>query len=201
MYVACWVGFCLLAAAILFRDRRLVRNEWKDYLRFLAVPWKVAIFLPALFFVTFAGRFTDDETWVLMTGFGMSALTFLTAPWAVGLCYQVFAGRRALRYLVVALALCFFSSSWFYDGYLLWRDGSYTPRWLGNLMISPIIYVAAGILWNLEAKVTGSFRLSFLRLDWPAPPVNRSFAPLLLISIPLVLVAAVALVAFVRWRF
>jgi hypothetical protein len=200
-YIAFWAAFCLMALAIVVRDRKPLCAEWRDYFRFVSVPWKLTIFVPAFVFVTFAGHFTDDETWDVVTGSGMSILTFLTAPWAVGLFYQVLVRRRSLRYLIVSAALCLFSSSWFYDGYLLWRDGSYTQRWLGNLLLSPIIYLAAGLLWNLEAKARGGFTLSLLRSDWPNPPVDRSFRPLLLISIPLILIAAFVLVAFVRWRF
>jgi len=136
----------------------------------------------------------------------MAILTFLTAPWSIGLIYQVRVGRRPLRYLVVAIALLLFSSSWFYDGYLLLRDGFYTGRWAGNLMLSPFIYVAAGMLWNLEAKDSEDFRegpgfrLSFVRADWPKRPVDTRFGPLVLISIPFIVVAAFVLVAFVGWK-
>ena len=130
----------------------------------------------------------------------MSLLTFLTAPWCLGMAYQVLAGRRPLRYLFVAAGLLLFSSSWFYDGYLLLRDGSYTTRWWSNLMLSPIIYVVAGLLWNLEARGRFWFRLGFFRSDWPARPVDTRFLPLLLVSIPLVLIAVFVLVAFVRWN-
>ena len=200
-YLVFWVGFCLLALAILIRDRNALRIECRDYFQFLGVRWKVALFVPAIVFVTFAGKFTDDETWDVVTGSGMSILAFFTAPWALGLFYQVFVGQRPWRYLVVALGLTLFSSSWFYDGYLLLRDGAYTPRWQGNLMLSPIIYIAAGLVWNLEAKIGGGFRLSFVRDDWPKPPVDRSFRPLVLVSIPLIAVAVFFLVAFVRWKF
>jgi hypothetical protein len=164
------------------------------------------VFAPAFIFVSVAGRYTNDETWDFGTGSGMAILTFLTAPWAIGLIYQVLIGRRPLRYLVVALALLLFSSSWFYDGYLLWRDGFYTRRWAGNLMLSPFIYVAAGLLWNLEAKDSWdfhdqrSFRFSFVRADWPSRPIDTRFGPLLLVSIPFILVAAFVLVAFVGWN-
>ncbi|HLY54216.1 MAG TPA: hypothetical protein VKS60_01585, partial [Stellaceae bacterium] len=145
-YVASWVSFCLVAGFILFLDRRRLWPEWRAYSAFLLVPWKLALFVPASLFVTFAGRYTNDETWDVVTGSGMSILTFLTAPWSVGLIYQVLTGRRPVRYLIVAGALLLFSSSWFYDGYLLWRDGVYTPRWWGNLILSPVIYSAAGLL-------------------------------------------------------
>lgn len=68
--------------------------EWRDYLGFLCVPWKLCIFVPAFCFVTFAGRYTNDETWDAVTGSGMSALTFLSAPWSVGLLYQIADSER-----------------------------------------------------------------------------------------------------------
>jgi hypothetical protein len=157
-YIAIWASFCLVAVGILVWDRKRLLPEWREYLRFLSVPWKLWLFVPALLFVTFAGRYTNDETWDWVTGSGMAILTFLTAPWVVGLMYQVLTRRRPWRYVIVAPALLLFSSSWFYDGYLLWRDGVYTSRWAGNLMLSPLIYVAAGLLWNLEAKERGDFR-------------------------------------------
>ena len=205
-YIALWTLFCLVAVLILAWDRKRLLPEWREYRRFLCVPWKVCLFVPAFFFVTFAGRLTDDETWDWVTGSGMAILTFLTAPWVVGLIYQVFVGRRPVRYLIVALALLLFSSSWFYDGYLLWRDGAYTGRWLGNLVLSPFIYMAAGLLWNLEAKPRvgfhddSGFQLSFVREDWPSPPVDTRFGPILFVSIPLILIAAFVLVAFVNWQ-
>ena len=130
----------------------------------------------------------------------MSVLTFLTAPWCLGMVYQVLTGRRPLRYLVVAAGLMLFSSSWFYDGYLLLRDGSYTTRWWSNLMLSPIIYVAAGFLWNLEARGRFGVRLGFVRGDWPTRPSDGRFLPIIWISIPLILIAAFVLIAFVQWR-
>ena len=54
--------------------------------------------MPAFLFVTFAGRYTDDETWDWVTGSGMAILTFLTAPWVVELIYQVLTRRRPLRF-------------------------------------------------------------------------------------------------------
>jgi len=205
-YIAIWVSFCLVAVFILMVDRKRLLPEWREYLSFLCVPWKLWVFVPAFLFISFAGRYTNDETWDFITGAGMSILTFSTAPWSIGLIYQVLTGKRPLRYLIVASALLFFSSSWFYDAYLLWRDGAYTSRWAGNLMLSPIVYLAAGMLWNLEAKIRTDFsdrrdfRLSFVRSDWPTRPVDTRFAPLIPALIPLILIAAFVLVAFVRWN-
>ena len=199
-YVAAWLGFCAFAVGIVAQDRARVGPEIRAYWSYLLIPWKLAIFVPAFLFVTFAGRFTDDETWDMVTGGGMSVLAFLTAPWCVGLGFQALTGRRPLRYLVVAVALMLFSSSWFYDGYFLLRDGCYTTRWWSNLLLSPIIYLSAGLLWNLEAR--GRFRVGFgfTRHDWPGRPADRRVLPILVATIPLILVAGFILIAFVRWR-
>jgi hypothetical protein len=86
-YMAMWALFCVAAVFILIWDRKRLLPEWREYLRFLCVPWKLCLFVPALIFVSFAGRYTNDETWDLVTGSGMALLTFLTAPWSVGLIY------------------------------------------------------------------------------------------------------------------
>ncbi len=199
-YVAAWVIFCLAAIGVLIRDRASLRCEWFHYGGFLAMGWKVAVFIPAFLFVTFAGRFTHDETWDVISGGGMAILTYLTAPWCLGVFYQVLAGLRPRRYWVVALSLLFFSSSWFYDGYILLRDGSYTTRWWSNLMLSPWLYLAAGCLWNLELTERGGVRLGFLREDWPCRPAHTRLLALVWVSIPLILVAVFILTAFVRWK-
>lgn len=195
-YVAMWVLFCGLALVVAVREVRLV---WADELAFLLVPWKLVLFVPAILFVTFAGHFTNDETWDVVTGAGMSLLTFTTSAWAMGTGYRVLTGQRPLSWLVVVLAVALFSSSWFYDGYLLLRDGAYTHRWLGNLMLSPIIYVCAGLALNLEVR--GRFLgFAFTRADWPRVVSGAVSGWLAAAAVPLVLVAAYVLVAFVGWR-
>lgn len=200
VYVVCWLSFCCLAVATAIVDRRTLSAEWREYARFLCVPWKLAMFAPALVFVTFAGRFTNDETWDVVCGGGMSVLTFLTAPWAVGTVYKAIRRERGPGFLVVAAALWLFSSSWFYDGYIYLRDGAYTTRWFGNLLLSPFIYLCAGLLWNLEARSRWLAALSFLRPDWPAPPQDRRFGPIVLMGLPFAVAGFVVLVAFVEWH-
>jgi hypothetical protein len=199
LYIAGWCAFTVLAALVAFR---YVRLAWRDALAFLLVPWKVAVFVPAILFVTFAGRFTDDETWDVVSGGGMSILTVLTSWWAVGTGARVVRRMAHPRELVVALGATLFSASWFYDGYLLLRDGAYTQRWLGNLMLSPTIYVCAGLLSNLELDERGRLGFSFLRPDWPRPlPSARKISlTMVLVSVPLVAIAAWFLVGFVGWR-
>ena len=79
-YTIAWMLFCALAAGIAFKHRELPSAEGLEYIRFLSVPWKLIVFAVAFLFVTFAGHFTDDETWDIVTGGVMSLLTFFTAP-------------------------------------------------------------------------------------------------------------------------
>jgi hypothetical protein len=201
IYTVCWVCFCLIAVGILLADRKRLAPELRPYVRFLCVPWKLCIFIPALLFITFAGHFTDDETWDIVTGCMMSIFTYATAPWSVGLVYQVFRGKRPPQYLIVAIAFCLFSSSWCYDAYLYLRDGHYTVRWLGNLMLSPIMYTAGGLLWNLEPKNGLFASFSFLRPDWPEPAADNSFRALLPIAMTLIALVGSMLFSYVRWHF
>lgn len=198
-YVAGWCAFTILAALVAWRS---VRIDWRAALRFLLVPWKVALFVPAILFVTFAGRFTDDETWDVISGGGMSILTVLTAWWSVGTAVRVLRRRAPARELLVAAATTLFSSSWFYDGYLLLRDGAYTQRWQGNLMLSPTIYLCAGLLSNLEIDEAGALTFAFTRPDWPQPRATskRVRLRLVLVALPLVAIAAWFLVGFVGWH-
>jgi hypothetical protein len=197
VYTLAWLSFCAFAL-VLFARR--VHVEWRAELRFIAVPWKIAVFAPAILFVSFAGRFTDDETWDVPNGLGMSLLTVLTAGWSIGTLAQVIRRLRTWPYAVVAIALWLFASSWYYDAYLLLRDGHYTRRWLGNLMISPAIYFCAGILMNLEARGR-AIGLAFARPDWPRGGTRASSRWLAVAALPLLAVAAYLLVFAVGWHW
>lgn len=195
-YLISWLAFCVLALVLFAKD---VRVAWRAQALALLVPWRLALFVPAIVFVTFAGRYTDDETWDATCGGGMALLTFLTAGFSIGTLARALRGRASFSEIVVAVALALFSSAWFYDGYLLLRDGAYTHRWLGNLRLSPIIYACAGLVLNLELRA-GRPAFAFMRDDWPAPIDTSPSWRLALASLPLVLVAAWVLVAFVGWR-
>ena len=95
-YLLAWLLFCLVAVAVAVRD---VRLRLPDVRAFLRVPWKVALFVPAIVFVTLAGRFTDDETWDLVSVGGMSVLTVATSWWSVGTAVRVWRGMDRPRLL------------------------------------------------------------------------------------------------------
>lgn len=198
-YLVAWLAFCALALVLFVKD---VEVDWRAWWRALTVPWRLAVFVPGVFFVTFAGRFTDDETWDVVTGGGMALLTWLTAGFSVGTVARALSGHITYRrgsHLVVATALTVFSSSWFYDVALLIRDGAFSHRWLGNLQLSPIVYACAGLVLNLEVDARGRPTWAFLRSDWPCPRPGASWR-LLAGLVPLVVVAGFVLVGFVGWR-
>ncbi len=156
--------------------------------------------MPAAAFVTVAGRFTWDGTWDAVSGGGMSCLTFLTAPWAVGVARKSARREFRRRWLLPAAAACLFSGSWYYDGYVWWRDGWYPETWLPNLVLSPSLYVVAGILWNFEAGPDGEPTLSFLLPGWPCRPRDARFSRIALLAAPAVAFAALVLVGSVAWH-
>jgi hypothetical protein len=108
-YLVGWVACCVLGLALFLEE---VHPRWRDEARFLLVPWKLALFLPGIGFVTLAGRYTDDETWDVRCGGGMALLTFLTSGWSVGTLVKALRGERSASELVVALVVALFSSSW-----------------------------------------------------------------------------------------
>ena len=69
-------------------------------------------------------------------------------------------------------------------------------------MLSPTIYLCAGLLSNLELDERGRLGFSFLRPDWPRPlpSAKRVSITMVLVSIPLVAIAAWFLVGFVGWH-
>jgi hypothetical protein len=103
--------------------------------------------------------------------------------------------------LTVAMIAMMFSSSWFYDGWLVIRDGYYPSTWLPNLLLSPVLYLAAGLLWNLEIDDNGKASFSFLRQNWPEISPHRLSRALVIKAAPLIATAAFILFFSVRWQF
>jgi hypothetical protein len=44
-------------------------------------------------------------------------------------------------------------------------------------------------------------QFSFSRADWPKRPTDTRFEPLIVVSIPVIVIAVFVLVAFVGWKF
>lgn len=200
LYMTAWLFACGFAIGVASKNPTRYGLSCA-YLSFIMQPWKLCLFIPAFAFVTFAGQFSFDDTWDVISGAGMSVLTFATAPWAVGTLFRASQGCASRQKLAVAVIVMMFSSSWFYDGWLVIRDGNYPSTWLPNLLLSPILYLAAGLLWNLEVNEHGKASFSFFRSNWPETSPHRLSARLFVTTVPFIALAAFILLFSVRWQF
>jgi hypothetical protein len=166
IYAAIWGVFLVWATVLFVRDRRAHALVSRDYARFLLAPWKVSTFVVAGGFFVVAAPYTGDPTWDRVDGAMMAILTFLTAPWSVGVLYRV--GRKKLpnREAIVALALWLFSASFCYDAYLWIRDGQYPITWWSNMLASSVLYLCAGLFWNVTYRDGRGVIFAFMVDDW-----------------------------------
>lgn len=166
IYTTAWVLACLFCLYLwLFKLEPFIFSR-KEYWRFLLRPWKVGTFVVTTLFMVLVAPYSGDYTWDYADGFFMSALTYITAPWAVGIFFKFIKQQASLRQVFVAFCLWMFSASWSYDIYLLARDGRYPLTWLSNLFISSILYWSAGLLWNLDWKPEKDVYYSFVEERW-----------------------------------
>jgi hypothetical protein len=175
IYIACWGSACLVALALFARAPSHFRIGQRAYWHFLIEPWKLATFLVSGALVTFVAPYTDDPTWDRFDGFFMSVFCYASAPWAVTVVYEFARRKASWAELYVAVIALMFSASWSYDIYLVWRDGAYPITWASNIVASGVIYVCAGLFWNLEWQAGRGVIFSFMRDGWPSRPAV--FAP------------------------
>ena len=196
-YTAIWSGACLVALALFLRRPAACAIGRRSYWHFLAEPWKLAIFVAGAALITLVAPYTGDPTWDRTDGSFMSVLCFTSAPWAVATLF--FATRRQTTCVEAYVALCvgLFSASWSYDIYLVWRDGEYPSTWFPNLFASSVIYLAAGLFWNLEWQRGRGVIFSFMREGWPARPAESAFFRLLGYAAIFALPAIAAVLMFV----
>jgi len=150
-----------------------------EYWRFLFVPWKLTTFAMAAAGLILMAPYTGDPTWDYTDAAFMSVLTFLTAQWAVGVIYKTARRELPIHHSLVAACVWLFSASWSYDGYLLARDGVYPVTWLPNLLASSVLYLAAGLFWNLDWRPERGALFAFADADWPQASSNRIFGRIL----------------------
>jgi hypothetical protein len=195
-YLIAWIALTLIALAMLAWQPARYSLLGPGYRRFLATPWKLVTFLIAGTAITVVAPYTGDPTWDYYGGALMSVLTFATAPWAVGTLYLAARGQAGLRQAYVAAILWMLSSSWCYDGYLLWRDGEYPSTWLPNIPASGVLYCSAGLMWNLDWRAGRGVTFSFQEGGWPDVAPSNAFLKVLGYALPFMAMAAYAVVYF-----
>lgn len=198
-YIVTWAAACLAAVVLVARRPRDFAITGPAYRRYLLQPWKITTFALAAVGITVIAPYTGDPSWDYFDAAMMSVLTFATAPWAVGTLYLALRGRTSARAAFVALCAWLFSASWCYDLYLVLRDGMYPLTWLANMAASSILYLLAGMLWNLAWRPGRGVVFGFMEEGWPDPAHAGGFARLAWFALPIMLVAGGMIAPFL-WR-
>lgn len=170
IYLTSWAFACAVALLLYLRRPAKFAISGRTYWHFLAEPWKLATFVAGAMLITLVAPYTGDPTWDYVDGAFMSVFCFTTAPWVTGTLYRRVRGMAAWTETGVAICAWLFSASWSYDLYLLLRDGHYPATWHANLLASSVIYLSAGLFWNLEWRAGRGVIFSFMRDDWPSRP-------------------------------
>ena len=103
LYLSVWIAFLVFSAGIVTKNWSHFKSETLKYWPYITTKWKLVTFAISVTFVSFAGPYTYDPTWDFVSGFGMSLLTYLTAPWSVGVIYQFIKKQRSLSDFFVAI--------------------------------------------------------------------------------------------------
>jgi len=196
-YIAAWSVGCLVALGLFLRGPAAFAIARRSYWHFLGEPWKLATFIAGAALITLVAPYTGDPTWDYVDGLFMSILCFTTAPWVVATLFFTARRRSSCAETYVALCTWLFSASWSYDIYLVLRDGDYPATWFANLFASSVIYLAAGLFWNLEWQRGRGVIFSFMRAGWPSRPVESAFARLLGYAVIFTIPAVAAILMFV----
>lgn len=140
--------------------------------------------------------YTGDPTWDYFDAAFMFILTFLTAPWAVGTLYLALRGRANVIHVYIAVCVWMFSVSWAYDVYILLKHGYYPPTWLPNIVLSSILYFAAGLMWNLQRKAGRGVVFGFMEPDWPNPAHELGFRQVMWFALPIMILVTLMIAPF-----
>jgi len=197
IYVGGYILACAMAIVIAFRDRQTISFFSASYREFMAVPWKVTSFAVAASGMTWIAPYTSDPTWDYFDAALMSLLTFATAPWAMGTFYLFLRRKASAAHAYVAMCCWLFSASWCYDLYILFRDGQYPITWLPNIFAASVLYIAAGLMWNLEWHPNRGVVFAFMEGEWPQAAAQANFIRVLGYAMPFMIIVAASIIYFV----
>ena len=197
--VACGT-LCLIAISMITSRPAAYALTTRAWVRFLLEPWKVLTFLVAAGFFVLVAPYTGDPTWDRVDGGMMSVLTYLTAPWAVGVLYRAARGWLPWHQVFVALCLWMLSASWCYDGYLFFRDGVHPSTWASNILASSLLYASAGLLWNLVWQTGRGVIFGFMAETWPPLESSKGQSRVLVYGLLFILLVVAMMVPFV-WEY
>ena len=194
-YIAGYVLLMLAGAACLIAQRRRLSLFSAGYRRFLGQPWRLATFAIAFAGMVLVAPYTGDATWDYFDAAMMAALTFLTAPWAVGTLYLGLARRARAVELFIAAVLWMTTASWCYDLYILWKQGVYPLTWAWNIAASSVLYACAGLMWNLDWRAGHGVVFAFREPGWPRAGAG-GFMRIAGFALPFMLIVGLGVVYF-----
>jgi hypothetical protein len=195
-YIATWATACVIALILMVKNYKSIILFQKNYWDFLTIKWKLTTFIIATSAFVILAPYTGDPTWDYYDAAFMSILTFITAPWSVGTLFRFITRQEKFKIAYIAVCAWMFSASWSYDIYLVFRDGEYPNTWLPNIFASGVLYVSAGLFWNLEYKEGRGVIFGFMEKDWPNADGSTSFNKILVYAIPFMIIAAAVFVPF-----
>ena len=198
IYIACYVLAMLAGALLMWRERARLSLLTADYGRFLRLPWRLTTFIIAAVGMTVVAPYTGDPTWDYVDAPMMSILTYLTAPWVVGTLYQCLAGRARVAHVVIAIVLWMTSASWCYDLYILFKRGMYPVTWAWNIAASSVLYLCAGLMWNLDSRAGHGVVFAFREPGWPQAASGGGFMRIAGFALPFMLIVGLG-VAYFLW--
>ncbi len=195
-YLSAYSLACVLAIFLMIRERGRLVLLRPDYWRFLRSGWKLATFAIAATAMTTMAPYTGDPTWDYVDASFMSILTFLTAPWAVGTLFLALRGQATATHIYIAICVWMFSVSWAYDVYILLMSGYYPPTWWPNIILSSILYFAAGLLWNLQRKEGRGVVFGFMEPGWPDASFELGFRRIVWFALPIMILVTMMIAPF-----
>ena len=201
MYIGLWSTSCLVAVLVYLRYRDTFVISQRAYWRFLFVRWKVVTFAIAAIGITLIAPYTGDPTWDYCDAMVMAILTFFTAPWVVGVMYKTATRAIPLRETYVAFCAWMFTTSWFYDTYILLRDGDYPQTWLANIFASTALYVFGGLLWNLDWIPERGTVFAFMEKDWPSQEIRPVFSRIIWFGLVFMILVTLMMLPFLFDRY
>jgi hypothetical protein len=198
IYTVLWVILCLIALATFIKDRRTFPLFYGTYWRFIFTPWKIVTFLLAVAGLIIVASSVSAPDLDRFDAVSMAVLTFLTAPWAVGVIYRTFKVQWSLGQFFGAVCIWLFCGSWAFDTYILFKDGQYPLMWPTYMLGTLGLYVLGGLFWNLEWKPGRGTIFAFMEGDWPTPSATSAFHRMFGVAL-LFMVAVSALFILFFW--
>jgi hypothetical protein len=195
-YLSAYAVACVVATVLMVRERKSLVLLQPAYREYMQSTWKLLTFSVAAISMIVMAPYTGDPTWDYVDAAFMSILTFLTAPWAVGTLYLALKGRAKALHVYVAVCIWMFSVSWAYDVYILLKLGFYPPTWLPNIVLSSILYFAAGLMWNLQRRAGKGVVFGFMEPDWPNPAHELGFRQVIWFALPIMILVTLMIAPF-----